>query len=530
MISLIKEVKENQEDFEWYPTTNEILDVMFNDIDSRYFSILDIGAGNGKVFSRLEELLKTNAKDEYDKFNVKKYAIEKSQTLIENMPKDVFIVGTDFNEQTLIDKKVDIIFCNPPYTEYSQWTEKIIKEASSNVAYFVIPTRWRKQDNIKKAIKLRDATVEVLGDFDFLNSEDRKARAVVSLVKVLFKNGYGREDAFDVWFKEHFKFNINRKEKTSYGIEEEKREKLTSEIVTGTNLISRLAELYSRDFERLLNNYKTLEELDSDLLEELNVSVENIKEGLQQKIEGLKNRYWRELFDKLDKITDRLTHKSRQKLLDTLTNNTSVDFTVSNAYSIVIWAIKNANNYYDEQLKELYFEIASKDNIINYKSNEKVIEDGWRYEKKSMKNYSLDYRLVLPLYQTIDTSWSGTYRGLSTQASNILDDIVTVATNLGFTIDDSHKHIHWTFGAKEYFNFSDGKLFMEVKLFKNGNAHLKFAKEFMKKFNLEAGRLNGWIKTPKEASNEFDITEQEAIIMFKNNFTLLPESLQLLIE
>lgn len=37
-------------------------------------------------------------------------AIEKSQILINNMPEEAFVIGTDFNEQTLIDKKLTLYF------------------------------------------------------------------------------------------------------------------------------------------------------------------------------------------------------------------------------------------------------------------------------------------------------------------------------------------------------------------------------------------------------------------------------------
>ena len=51
-----------------------------------------------------------------NKIYFEKYmAIEKSQTLIDNMPSNVFVVGTDFNENTLIDKKADYVFCNFKY-------------------------------------------------------------------------------------------------------------------------------------------------------------------------------------------------------------------------------------------------------------------------------------------------------------------------------------------------------------------------------------------------------------------------------
>ena len=54
-LCLIEELKEKKEDFEWYPTTDEILTVVAKNIagkiDRYRLSILDIGAGNGSALN-----------------------------------------------------------------------------------------------------------------------------------------------------------------------------------------------------------------------------------------------------------------------------------------------------------------------------------------------------------------------------------------------------------------------------------------------------------------------------------------------
>jgi hypothetical protein len=112
-----------------------------------------------------------------------------------------------------------------------------------------------------------------------------------------------------------------------------------------------LEELYNQELSHLNKNYQSVAALDGDLLKELGVSQKGLMEALKQKIEGLKLLYWSELFNNLDKITSRLTKRSREALLNTLMSHTSVDFSAQNAYTIVIWVIKNANKYFDKQLK-----------------------------------------------------------------------------------------------------------------------------------------------------------------------------------
>ena len=169
-MNLVNELKHNHEDFEWYPTTDEIIHRIYHDIkntfEPRISSILDIGAGDGRVLEALDDL--TN----------KKYAIEKSYTHINNLPSDVFLIGTDFHEQTLIDKEVDAIFCNPPYTEFSEWTSKILKEGFCKYIYMVIPDRWKNDRNIQSALDDSKWEHVVLGKYDFLDA-DRQARCNV---------------------------------------------------------------------------------------------------------------------------------------------------------------------------------------------------------------------------------------------------------------------------------------------------------------------------------------------------------------
>ena len=97
--TLIQDLKSASQDYEFYPTTHKMFEkVKQYSIEHR--SILDIGCGNAGLRNYFPD-------SDY-------FAIEKSQILINRLPADVFVLGTDFNCCTLIDKKVDMIFCNPP--------------------------------------------------------------------------------------------------------------------------------------------------------------------------------------------------------------------------------------------------------------------------------------------------------------------------------------------------------------------------------------------------------------------------------
>ena len=535
MNQLVSKLKDNDQDFEFYPTTKEMVEVIYNDFARKDrngvpYSLLDIGCGNGNLFNKLAEIREDARKhnialgmgNEEDYYGgskdsdylqahmrpkadiVDKFGMEKSEILIQNLPNDVVIVGTDFWNSTLLDKKVDLIFSNPPYSEFEEWTVKIINEAYCQAIYLVIPERWQNSENIKIAIRERKFKVTVLASMDFLDGE-RAARAKVQIIKLALKPiscgkmRYERdiEDPFNAWFNKECVPPTPDKENT-YSEKEKHKEQIKAEMATGRDLIQVLEGLYNADMMKLNESYKKITSIEPELLRELGVSHENLKKGLQEKIKGLKYKYWHELFDNLDKIKKRLIASKRKMLLDKLYNNVAVDFTSANAYAIVIWVIKNSNQYFDEQLKEMYLRLTEPEYIQNYKSNQKTWEkSGWRYAKEDHSHYTLDYRIV-----TRD------YKGYS-EKSDLISDMETIANNLGF--DDIG----------------------EVKSFQNHNVHFRFNKQFMKAFNIEAARLFGWLKKPDDIIKEFadtcEIDSSDVDQYFKKNFLLEPTNTRLLL-
>jgi hypothetical protein len=407
----------------------------------------------------------------------------------------------------------------------------------------VIPERWKSNKKISEMLKRRNMDYKIIGNTDFLDSEYRQARAKVDIIRFESKsirhsgNYYSCEkaDPFDVWFDSFF--NIKAEEESDYTArlrkEEQNKDRIKNRIVKGQNLIERLEELYREDMENLFDNYRAIEKLDPEIFKELGIDLKNLKGGLKLKIEGFKNLYWKELFDNLETITARLTKASREKLLKKLTDHTSVDFTASNAYAVVLWAIKNANKYLDEQLLDVYEWMTFKENIQNYKSNQKLVGDGWRYEKEHT-HYTLDYRLVFRCYRAFnqDKNGWGSYdypQGLHKETHDRINDILTIAKNLGFIVNDSTFSFEWVPGESVDFKGPDG-VFMSIRAYKNGNIHVKADQKFMRKLNIEAGRLNGWVKSPEEAAAEMNIPVEEVRQMYNSNLQIAPKSVGLLME
>lgn len=506
MNQLVNELKENGQDFEWYPTTDRMLQIVADDLNKSYsgyskkMSLLDIGAGDGRALMYLQ-------KHTRDGFN-RLFAIEKSRLLIERIPEDILVIGTDLSNQTLLDKKVDVVFCNPPYSEYSEWVARIIRETPADKMYFVLPERWEKDRDIQEALRARDAAYDILDRATFTNSRERAARVDVHIIKVHRKSTYcSMTDPFVVWFSEHFKgINEGGEEHDSeYRREQRKKEEIKQELVSGGNLIDRLHEMYTRDMNHLLNNYKTLSKLDNSLLGELGVSLTSLCESLITRIQGLKKLYWHELFDRMSSINLKLTVKSREALLERMSEHTSVDFTPDNVYAVVLWVLKNANLYMEEQLEEVFDRLSYPEHVKAYKSNTHFEGKKWRYEKYGNTNYSLDYRIVVPAGAF--TNWPhALYNRMSQRALDCVQDVLCVANTLGFVNNEQAIEKEWNPGKENIFYTLDGEELLRVRPFKNGNLHMKFNKDFMLKFNLAVGKQKGWLKSPEHAADEMGIS------------------------
>jgi len=550
--ALVKTLQQSGEDFEWYPTTTEIIDCVRADL--RVFacvrdgedireSVLDCGAGDGRVLSQLT--------------TGPKYAIEKSLPLINQMAADIFIVGSDFNQQTLLDKQINCVFSNPPYSNFVAWTLKIIKEANAPVAYLVIPERWASNPDIADAIDARRAVAEVIGEFDFLDA-DRKARARVNIVRVnlagheqkyWYRDASPRVDAFELWFNENFRLNVSQGPASEFEQREAMRSAVKTSVQSATELIkdqglvNTLEQLYQRELNHLIQNYQSVCDLDGDILTELGVSVSGLKGALKLKIASLKTVFWSELFNNLGAVTDRLTSDSRKRMLDTLTAHTHIDFSSENAHALVIWMVKNANKYYDQQLIDCVQQMTEKANVELYKSNKRTFGDEqWRYNRHpdALERYALEYRVVLERVGGLCNSqyrFEHTSSGLSERAGRFIDDLRTVASNIGF---DTHglagaQSYCWMSNGKEVFEYRDSasgemRVLFEAKAFKNGNLHIKFAPAFMIKLNVEYGRLRGWVKSASEAAEEMGIDITDATASFGANMQLAPKDLPLMLN
>ena len=515
--AIVNELKAAGEDFEWYPTTPEILSVVADDIRGyasdyrRNLRLLDIGAGDGRALTRLQDMLRHE--DSWRTVSLDMFAIEKSMRHLAAMPPEVAVIGTEFREQTLVDKEVDVVFCNPPYREYVDWAYRILRECAAKRVYLVLPSRWTDVERLTELITDElDADYKTLGEFDFVNAE-RSARAVVSVV--LVNLGYRDENAA---FDAAIQAMLPELDRFDCKVEEPQADTKPvpkGRLVESGGIIDSLVAAYEEDQAKLYENYRTVVKIDRKLLAELGVTKKDILSGLRSKILGLKNCYWELLFEHLGDVTRRLTTSNRKAFLESIRSRTVIDFTGGNARAMLVWVARWAGDQFDSQLVQTFRNLSSHANAVKYKSNQKVFQQNrWKYLQGDGEctHYKLDYRLVVEGFGGISTS-TFTFEarnGLGIRAYEFLDDLITVANNLGFVCTMRPDHFQWQSNKRYVFRDTDGEPLLVAKAFKNGNLHLFLAQRLAVAINVQVGRLLGWVHSAEEAAREMDLSPEDA--------------------
>jgi hypothetical protein len=532
------------EDFEWYPTTDEILAVFSNDLYSQaktlssindnkgiyhnkhYYdsetktnhdlvsigSMLDVGAGDGRVFDAIKD------KNRGRRFRIKKkYGIEIANTQSDDLiRKGVFIIGRDFFQTTLIDDTYAVIFSNPPYSIYENWTLRLLRESAFLVMYLVLPVRWETNKEILYEMTRFD--YENIGEYDFTHGE-RAARARVNLIRICNKKReykdyryrhteYVRQDPFARWIEKYIGTFDEVPEKELRDYEEE--EKFLA--LKRDSAIDQLVDDYSAEMNSLIDGFKAVAHLPARVIKSVGLNKESIIEIIKSNIRTLKKHYWRVAFEKLDAVTERLTYDTRKKLLGEMEEFKSLDFNAGNIRSIVIWIIEHHNEYTKEQTVAVFNSLAEPDFIKAYKSNIHWDEDTWRYSRLAAKypkgkpeKYMLDYRFVA-------RSRAGWGRG---NRSSVVDDLIVVLRSLGADIS-RFQSVDATVKQEkqevEFYNHAKQKTetAFECRFYQNGNVHLKVNQALMTKFNVEVARILGWVRGPKDIQDEFEVSEKEA--------------------
>ena len=551
----IRTLRAADEDFEFYPTTPEILEAMKKDIwaylrshEDDYadrnrdrvhihtdwegskqkerldiHSFLDIGAGDGRVLDYLDK--------EQGSSHCHKYGIEIARAQADDLiRRGVFIIGRDYWDVDLSDQYYSLIFSNPPFSQLERWVNKILYECNFSILYLVMPIRWKNLTDIKKELERYEATI--VGEFDF-SEADREARGRVNLVRINApwhkeegignkKNKYtghqqSVEDAFERWVREYIA-EFPEEENTPWQVEEEQA------LALRNSPIDQLLIDYEQEKQNLAEAFRAIGKLEPAIIKLMGQDKNSMLEIIRKAIEGLKSKYWRAAFDKLEPVRKRMIRKTRERIFEKIKEFISLDFNADNIYSIAIWIINNTNVGILDQIGEVFDEMTTAEYIEQYKSNKHWTKSDWRHTHSSYKydklparwKLGLDYRIVIATYN---------YDRYASQHHTLVDDFIIICSNLGFEISPNCEPDYKQHQSEQEFYTLDGELAFTMRYYTgNRNAHLKINKKLLMKFNIEVAKIRKWMSEPDDVVQEYGVPKDEAVKMWNSGVALLGSS------
>lgn len=546
---LVQTIKANDQDYEFYPTTDEIIQCIVAKVASRYndyVNILDVGCGNGKTLQKLGRYLSNANSGLHSTHVTKLLGIEKSGALRGVCSADIAIIGCDFLQSNLTNRKLGFVFCNPPFSEFEWWVYKLVDECDCNDLVMVLPKRWSESSQISDIMQKRGVTAEVLGSFDFLDAE-RSARAEVDVIRIKGlkrKTSYFSEVLKDTIKDEDFinwKTYNSRKSQEKTDLKSKLEDKEGNLLVTGDDYVQMLVNLYNDELDKLKKLLEALGNIPTDVFYELNCDFEKLLKVVEDKYSDIDKRYWQEVITRLAPITKRLITKERQELLDYV-NELQLDFNAENLYHAVIVCIKAVNINVDKQVLSVYNKLIEDCNVEAYKSNKRVFSDD-NINTKQPSKLKLSCRVVKQL-TGLRCGCSGIWKNdtkLTESCRDFLSDLVVIIKNLGYSLDSEvylqeFQNAHWynnryIAGEKNYIMGNYGKLqniaIVEFKFFKNGNIHFKFNSDFLLKLNVIKGKLEGWLHDKNDVMQEFNVKETEAMQLLDMCEKIVPTQFRL---
>lgn len=552
----IKDLKESNTDFEWYPTTDKMIDAVINDVmTARDYklarSILDVGAGDARVLEAFYEHPNLDFTDFF--------GIEKSPSHVSRWDTRYTFIGGNFYESDVAANSVSVIFSNPPYGDFERWAARLIQTSYAKVIYLVLPARWRNSQVINNSLKGRGLYAKTILSDNFITA-DRKARAVVEVVRVTsdkffdenyikkfmtkchiektyysyFFNTNEASDPIDAWFSETFPNLAGQKTNKGESTKESSQKAIVPDVeaTKKESTIDELVAAYEAQANRVLSNYKALDNMDRELFFELGIGLETIKNTLKDRMESLRNQFWNKFVHNYEPITNRLTRKYQDKVYENLIERAkTIPFNATNALIITQSVIRLSNEYADDQVKDFFYELSNPKYVTLYKSNKKVFADNnWRYSQASSERanrYTLDYRIIQSCLFGLSADRYNDFKFYD--VNQVLSDICTVARLIGMQISPAQSTAAMlkkdvsageriTVNYRKFKSEEETELFA-IKFFTNTNQHIFLSKEFAMRLNIYIGKLLGWVTSAEAAYSDMamkDVSKEHFESIFED--------------
>lgn len=479
----------NNETF--YPTPKELIKRMADKIKEDPSKTLDPSAGKGDLIEGINE----NRHGGHYSYagskirNVSAIEIDKDLRAVLR-EKGIQVIDTDFLAYSGPDK-FDLIIANPPFKDGDKHLLKAIDILYRGQIIFLLnaDTIRNPYTNTRKALvrKLEELDAEIEYIQDAFKDAERKTGVEIALVNIIVERQV-EEDLFA-------------------GCEDEAKEsghtiKEDYDLTTGKHIYEMVAEynqIINVCTETIVTYYKNWDKVsgyiwlnkDPDRYIPGRSDMTALMQGqINDMLVAVRKNFWRKTLD-FPEVKSRMTSKKKDEFEHTIDDRCNMDFTENNIRNFVL----NLIDGYEQTLTEAVLSLFDKFTRHGYQNKnprEKNIHyfNGW----KTNDAFKVGKKVILPLYGTPFTGWSGEWK-LSYDAANQFTDIDIVMNyfdgmnpnylSMGDAIESAFKIYESRNIESAYF---------KIHCYKKGTIHLTFLDEdILRRFNVVACKGKKWL-------------------------------------
>lgn len=431
---------------------------------------------------------------------------------------NILSLSSSFETTTLVDKQVDVIFCNPSLEEYEICCKRIFEECLARYVFVVLPMEWKENAEIKAYAKANKFESDMVGAVGYVK-DNKRAKAEFILFyhsslsdRTILGHQLSKEYALGHLFQEldHYRFALITEE------QEKKRAEIAKECEGKESeaILEYLLKQYEREHNEFFANFKHLSKISSLFLSTIKVESEYIIDNTKSFERKLKRFYWSEYFSRVLDFNLLLTPKQQSDLLDEFAER-GVDFSRENTASVLAFSLKYCKERERENFIVFWEKLASEDNLVDFTNlianpkpythyaKEKLFFKG-KLKEKVVCTYAGSYEDYYPnhlrdvriAYLLKILLQSLGYQDLSYRDSN--KDLIKPNDRIDLPLGTSYL-------------FAGEKQVAKFTAYKNRKLHIHFNQTTIALINLRVFIYLGWITNIKEAKESFDTLKSELL-------------------
>lgn len=427
-------------------------------------------------------------------------------------------LSCSFESTTLVDKEVDVIFCNPPLKEYEAYCKRIFEECLAKRVFLVLPMEWKSSKEIGAYAKANGFDVELVARLGYVKNNQREKAEIIlfyrsylserAVMERKLSQEYHLGNLFEELHKGRFVLRGELEKKKEDEIAKE------SEGMEYQAFLEYLLKRYEKEHNDYFDNFKHFSNLSAYFLDYIGVQRDDITTNTAVFEKLLRKLYWDQCLSKNPNITSKLTPLQYDELLNELKER-GADFSRSNIANVEAYCLSRSRVMEQKNFITFWERFTNGDNLEGFTdliSNPHPYMD-YPKEKRFFKG---------KIKEKVACSYAGSY---DDYYPNILRDVRIVHLLQILLQSMGYQDLHYRHadGSKIAITeridlplgisylFAGERQITKFTSYKNRKLNIVFDKEVIANINLRVLLYQGWITNLAEAKEAFGTLKIETL-------------------